>query len=93
MDDPGGYAAPLRPRRTVADIQRETREDDRRYARQCIRASWIIAALLTAAFAWVAQEPPFAISPPMIQVMAVGVNGLIWWLATSKIWFRKGRNK
>lgn len=80
-----GWDAPLRPRLTA----REFRRQERAYARSCIRTIWIIAALLTAVFAWVCRQPPFSIRPELIQVAAVSINGLVWWLATTRIWFRK----
>lgn len=82
-----GWDTPLRPRTTVADIRRQ----ERAYARQCIRTIWIIAALLTAVFAWIFRQPPFAVRPELIQVAAVTVNGIVWWVATTRIWFREDR--
>lgn len=63
------------------------RNEDFSYARKCIRTTWVIAALFTAMFAFAARQPLFHVPPALIQVLAVTVNGLIWWLATRFIWF------
>lgn len=84
-----GYGVPLRPKLTPYDIRRQ----ERAYARSCILSTWIIAALLTAVIAWVLRQPPFALRPELIQVAAVTVNGLAWWLATTRIWFRREKRK
>jgi hypothetical protein len=66
----------------------DLRRAERLYARSCIFTSWIICALLTAVFAWTLRQHPFSFPPLAIQLSALTVNGLCWWLCTTQIWFK-----
>jgi hypothetical protein len=72
------------PALTDSDLRRA----ERLYARSCIRTSWMICALLTAVFAWTLRQHPFSFPPIAIQVSALAVNALCWWLCTTQIWFK-----
>jgi hypothetical protein len=69
----------------------DIRQAERHYARSCILTSWIICALLTAVFAWTLRHEPFAFPPIAIQLLALLINGLCWWLCTTQIWFKLAR--
>jgi len=71
--------------------EHELRREERLYARSCILTSWVICVLLTAVFAWTLRQPPFSFPPAAIQLSAVVVNGLCWWLCTTRIWFKLDR--
>lgn len=78
--------------RTIAPAtQPDPRVAERIYARSCIFTSWIICALLTAVFAWTLRQHPFSLPPIGVQISALLVNGLCWWLCTTRIWFKLDR--
>jgi hypothetical protein len=68
--------------------EQEARQAERLYARSCILTSWVICALLTAVIAWTLRQPPFSAPPLLVQLSALVVNGLCWWLCTTRIWFK-----
>jgi CHASE2 domain-containing sensor protein len=72
----------------VAQLERN-QADSREYARVTIRTMWIVAALLTAMYAWMVRQPLFAFPPLLVQVTAITVNGLCWCVMTSGIWFKR----
>jgi hypothetical protein len=74
-----------------APLERDLRLVERLYARSCILTSWVICALLTAVFAWMLRQPPFSFPPIAVQMSALTVNALCWWLCTTRIWFRVER--
>jgi hypothetical protein len=74
--------------RLQPNSEHETRQAERLYARSCILTSWVICALLTAVIAWTLRQPPFSAPPIVVQLSALVVNGLCWWLCTTRIWFK-----
>jgi hypothetical protein len=72
-------------------IQSDPHIAERVYARSSIFTSWVICALLTAIIAWTLRQHPFSFPPIAVQVSALLVNGLCWWLCTTRIWFRIDR--
>jgi hypothetical protein len=50
--------------------------------------TWFFAAIITASMAFAARMPPFNVDPPLVQLIALGTNGLCFWLG-SLIFFRK----
>jgi hypothetical protein len=78
--------------RTIPPVaQSDPHIAERVYARSSIFTSWVICALLTAIFAWTLRQEPFSFPPMGVQVSALFVNGLCWWLCTTRIWFRLDR--
>lgn len=78
--------------RTIPPVtQSDPRVAERVYARSSIFTSWVICAVLTAVFAWILRQEPFSFPPIGVQVSALFVNGLCWWLCTTRIWFRLDR--
>jgi hypothetical protein len=77
--------------RFPAASPQDIRQAERVYARSCILTSWIICAMLTAVFAWTLRHEPFAFPPIAIQLLALLINGLCWWLCTTQIWFKIAR--
>jgi hypothetical protein len=94
VDELRGYLAEVRATSTltaevVADLRERERQHWIAYSRKYIRVVWIIAAILTAAFAWVARQPPFEVPPIFIQGLALVVNAMCWRLGVW-IYFKRG---
>ena len=81
------------PNRFPSASPQDIRQAERLYARSCILTSWIICAMLTAVFAWTLRHEPFAFPPIAIQLLALLINGLCWWLCTTQIWFKLARSR
>jgi hypothetical protein len=73
----------------VADLRERERQHWIAHSRKYIRVVWIIAAILTATFAWVARQPPFEVPPIFIQALALVVNAMCWRLGVW-IYFKRG---